>query len=134
MADIFLSYSQKDRIQAVRIRLRLQDLGWNVWLDARLIAGEHFATVIQTELRKARCVVVLWSTAALESNWVSDEAAVGRDRKILVPIAIEPIQPPLGFRSVHTADLSDWDGLASDEEFLKMVASIKRSRAIQTEQ
>jgi hypothetical protein len=57
---------------------------------------------------RARCVVVAWSEHSIESDWVIDEAGAGRERGILVPMLLDPVRPPHGFRGIQAADLSDW--------------------------
>ena len=43
-------------------------------------------------------MVVLWSRASAQSDWVCEEAQDGADRECLVPILIDSTEPPLGFR------------------------------------
>ena len=64
-----------------------------------------------------------WSNSALESPWVGDEAAEGRDRGVLASILLEQVQPPLGFRGFHAADLSHWQG-QPDEEIEKLLTDV----------
>ncbi len=45
-------------------------------------------------------------------------------RGILVPVLIDHILPPLGFRSVHFADLSNWDGTEETPTFLRLISDI----------
>jgi hypothetical protein len=44
------------------------------------------------------------------SSWVQEEADEGRERGILIPLLIDPVKPPMGFRSVQTANLVNWNG------------------------
>ena len=108
MADIFLSYASEDR---ERIRLlveRLEREGFSVWWDRQLNAGPRFSEIIETEIATAACMVVAWTKAALNSDWVFDEANEGRQRDILIPALLDDVRPPLGFRGMHTANLTDW--------------------------
>ena len=41
--------------------------------------GAQFSKVIEEALEVAEAVVVLWSKKSVESPWVRDEAAAGRD-------------------------------------------------------
>jgi TIR domain/Pentapeptide repeats (8 copies) len=88
-----------------------------VWWDRNLVAGREFRTTIEQELVKARCVVVLWSTASIKKNWVIDEASEGQKREVLVPAFLESVLPPLGFRQTQAVDLSDWQGGLLDARF-----------------
>src|SRR5262249_23922337 len=53
---------------------------------------------------------VLWSTHSVESDWVKEEAEEARAVGKLIPVLIEPVKPPVGFRSIQAADLINWDG------------------------
>lgn len=106
MASIFLSYAREDARSAERIAKTLEDGGHSVWWDRELHAGERFSAEIDRALKGADSVVVLWSGASVSSAWVQDEAAVGRDSNRLVPILIEAVEPPLGFRQYHAVDLT----------------------------
>src|SRR5215471_8549609 len=110
MVDIFLSYAKEDREVARRIAALLGNAGWVVWWDRRIPAGRTWRSVLEEALREMRCMVVLWSTHSIESDWVRDEADEARVRKKLVPVLIEAVNPPVGFRNIQAADLSEWDG------------------------
>jgi adenylate cyclase len=52
----------------------------------------------------------MWTDASVESAWVQDEAAEGRDTERLVPVSLNGCRPPLGFRQFHTIELGAWKG------------------------
>jgi|ERR1700674_844644 hypothetical protein len=110
MADIFLSYGEADRETAGRIARLLEGQGWSVWWDRKIAGGETWREVIQSALQDMRCMVVLWSRSSVDSFWVNEEAEEGRMRKQLMPVLIERVVPPIGFRKLQTIDLVDWDG------------------------
>ncbi len=83
--------------------------GHEVWWDRHIQGGSRFSTEIDRELKSAEAVVVLWSKASVESAWVQDEAAEGRDSGRLVPVSLDGSRPPLGFRQFHTVELADWN-------------------------
>lgn len=105
MASIFLSYSHEDAKRAQRLIQALQDAGHRVWYDQHIHAGRRFSKDIDQALKVADMVVVLWSKASVESAWVQDEAAHGRDRGRLVPVLIDKIDPPLGFRQYQAISM-----------------------------
>lgn len=101
MPDVFVSYKREDRGVAERIAGKLKKLGLDVWIDSRLSAGEAFDAGIETALREAKAVLVLWSPASVGSEWVRNEASVGKERGVLVALMVAPCEPPLAFRSTH---------------------------------
>jgi hypothetical protein len=63
--------------------------------------------VLQSELDKARAVVVVWSSHSVASRWVKAEAGEGLRRGILVPVLVDASLPPLGFRNILTVAAID---------------------------
>ncbi|MGH6730131.1 MAG: toll/interleukin-1 receptor domain-containing protein, partial [Sphingomicrobium sp.] len=106
MANIFLSYSRDDAEAAGRVARSLEDAGHSVWWDQHINAGSRFSKEIDAALRASELVVVLWSESSIESTWVQDEAAVGRDSGRLIPVVIDGAVPPLGFRQFQAITLS----------------------------
>ncbi len=109
MSDIFLSYAHEDKGTAQRLANVLAAQGWSVFWDPRIPTGKKYRRVIDEELGTARCVVVLWSKHSIVSDWVLEEAEDGQERGILVPVLVEDVQPPLGFRQIQAARLPDLD-------------------------
>jgi hypothetical protein len=124
MAHIFLSYASEDRDRAREVAGDLEAIGWKVWWDHRLQAGKTFAGVIESEIKQAGCVLVLWSKASIVSRWVRDEANEGLARNVLVPARIDAVEPPMGFRSIHAADLIDYHGDDKAPGFQQLVADL----------
>jgi len=81
MSDIFISYASADREHARVLAQQLERLGWSVWWDRDIQAGKTFAGVIESEIDRARCVIVLWSNASVGSRWVRDEDDGQDDRE-----------------------------------------------------
>src|SRR5712691_6386108 len=125
MADIFLSYAKEDREVAGKIATLLGNAGWVVWWDRRIPAGRTWRSVLEEALRDMRCMVVLWSAHSIESDWVRDEADEGRVRKKLVQVLIEAVNPPVGFRTIQAADLSDWDGSSNAPGVQQLIADLE---------
>jgi hypothetical protein len=109
MADIFVGYASED-VDRVRTLVQLMSAqGWSVWWDHKIPIGKSFDVVIEGELARAACVVVVWSKASVGSEWVKNEAYEGKRRNILVPAIIDEAAIPFEFRRVETAKLHDWD-------------------------
>ena len=110
MADIFLSYSQNDIEQAAYLARCLEGEGWTVFWDRDIPPGKVWPDVLDAELVKSRCVVVLWTRSSVNSEWVQYEAGHGRGGGILVPARGEATEPPTGFDEFQAADLVGWAG------------------------
>jgi adenylate cyclase len=106
MASVFISYDRDDHAKAADIAAALENASHNVWWDQRIRGGAQYSKEIEQALSDADAVVVLWSKSSVESAWVRDEAAEGRDRGKLVPVSLDSAKPPIGFRQFQTIDLS----------------------------
>jgi adenylate cyclase len=126
VSDVFISYSSHDRARVMPIATALERSDLSVWSDGELHGGAEFAREIEAELASALSVVVIWSSASLTSEWVRDEATQGRDTNRLVPVLIEPVQPPIGFRQRQAIDLTAWKDEVTDPAFIKLLASVRR--------
>lgn len=123
-ADVFLSYAEEDRARAGLLTNALETLGWTVWWDREIAPGSTWRETIERAIDGARCMVVLWSASAIASRWVHEEAEEGLARSCLVPVLIEQVRPPMGFRSVQACDLSHWEGDTEAAEFASLVKAI----------
>ncbi len=125
MADIFVSYAREDQRAARRVVEALEAQGWDVWWDRELVAGEHFGRSIEQEIESAGCVLVLWSRHSVESGFVQGEAGIAAESDKLIPVTIEPVGLPVGFRSLHTLSLPDWDDSGS-KDFETLLTHVER--------
>lgn len=107
---VFLSYSRSDEPKARQLAAALDSAGYEVWWDALIEGGAAYSLSIEKALDSADAVLVLWSAKSVESDWVRDEAAQGRDRHRLVPLSLDGTKAPLGFRQYQLIDLSRWHG------------------------
>lgn len=127
MSDIFISYAREDQARAEQLAHAFEELGWSTFWDRRIPPGSTWEEYIGKELEEARCIIVLWSAESVNSHWVRDEAAEARDRKILIPVVIENgVRPPMGFRQIQTADLSEWSGNATAPAWQDLVGEVTR--------
>jgi hypothetical protein len=122
--DIFLSYAREDQRAAARLSRLLEAAGRRVWWDRRVPAGKTWRFEIEKALRNARCVIVLWSQNSIHSQWVHEEAEEARQAGKLMPVLIERVRPPPGFREVQTADLIGWDESPSAAGFRQLSLDI----------
>ena len=126
MAEVFISYSQKDRALVAPIAARLEELGVDAWYDREISAGERFGAVIRARLKEAKAVLACWSPEAIQSDWVEAEADYARELGTYVPVFVAPcaLMPP--FNRIHTDDLSKWTGESNDPTWIKLVERIAK--------
>lgn len=124
MAKVFLSYAREDAPAAKELAECIDRAGHTVWWDRHIQGGSRFASEIDRELKNADAVVVLWSDTSVDSAWVQDEAAEGRDTGRLVPVTLNDSRPPLGFRQFHTIDLGSWKGEGEPERLDDLLDAI----------
>ena len=110
MADIFVSYAREDEARVAPLVQRLEATGLSVFWDRRIPPGKSWREHIGQALADAQCVIVAWSRHSIASSFVAEEADDARARGVLVPLLLDPVQPPLGFRSLQAAE---WAGLDS---------------------
>jgi hypothetical protein len=122
--EIFISYAKEDRARVALIAKALKDQGWSVWWDRTIPPGKSFDQAIDKAIRAANCVVVLWSKNSIKSDWVKEEATIGKERRILVPAKIDSVVPPIGFGLIQAADLTDWEKNSSHYEFESFISAI----------
>jgi adenylate cyclase len=126
MARVFLSYARDDVETARKLAGVLAEAGQTVWWDRQLHGGANFSSEIDRELKNAQVVLVLWSAASIASAWVQDEAAEGRDSSRLVPVTLDTVKPPLGFRQIQCIDLSTWMGHGRTEPIDDLLTAISK--------
>ncbi len=117
MANIFISYAREDEMRIRPLVKAFQNSGWSVFWDRRIPSGQTWRTHIGRALSDASCVVVAWSHDSVNSNWVMEEADEGKKRGILVPVLLDNVEPPIGFRSIQAADLTNWSPETSSTSF-----------------
>jgi hypothetical protein len=124
MADVFLSYAREDAARAEQIARGLEAAGLNVFWDNEIPPGQTWADYIEQKLTQCKALIVLWSEHSTKSQWVREEARMGRDKSVLIPVMIDNVQPPFGFGEVQAANLSAWNGATDDANWRRFVDAV----------
>ena len=102
MADIFISYKSEERALPEALASDLRAAGYSVWWDVDLVGGAAFRAQILEKLNAARAVIVIWTPASVQSEFVLDEADHAKREGKLIPVRVPELDPrdiPLGHRS-----------------------------------
>ncbi|MBY0566325.1 MAG: toll/interleukin-1 receptor domain-containing protein [Hyphomonadaceae bacterium] len=124
MADVFLSYAREDSARALQVAQGLQNAGLDVFWDNEIPPGQTWADYIEQKLTQSKALIVLWSEHSTKSQWVREEARMGRDKGVLIPVMIDASQPPFGFGEVQAANLASWNGEADHPGWKRFVDAV----------
>lgn len=136
MADVFISYKKSDADRVRPLVEHLRGASLDVWWDEGIQPSTSWRAEIAKQLAAAKCVVAVWTNDSVDHEqgaWVIEEATYGQARKILAPVRLDLVSPPLGFGETQYADLAAWSGAADDlrlQHFLGVVQAIVRSEPI----
>ncbi|HET9137627.1 MAG TPA: TIR domain-containing protein [Candidatus Kapabacteria bacterium] len=106
MADIFISYSSKDREKAEQLTELLASAGLSVWIDKDGIgAATSWSEEIVNALDECKAFVVMLSPSSIESKNVVRELALAFEKnKKILPLELEPVSLPASMQ-YHLAGL-----------------------------
>jgi len=108
MAQIFISYSRKDRKFAYPLVTDLSRLGAEVWIDREDIRpSQDWADVIQQALDECRLMIVIVSPDSMTSPNVADEWKYYKSRqKPLLPVLYKPAEMHFQLHSLQHIDFA----------------------------
>jgi hypothetical protein len=113
MATVFISHSSQDDAFAKQLSEDLKLIGYTPWIDdLEIRPGESIISAIQDGITRSRYMVVVLSTAAVQSGWVDTEWKekfwdVAMTQKIgVVPVLRNKCTVPLFLRSLRYADFT----------------------------
>jgi len=101
VTKVFISHDSEDAQFAHRLANDLQRLGVQVWIAPEsILPGENWVDAIERGLSESSHVLVVLTTAALESKWVKMETnvaiALERQGRIhVIPLDVKPCTVPL---------------------------------------
>jgi TolB-like protein len=125
MSDIFVSYAHEDKAKVRRLVKMFEAQGWSVWWDDLIDVGVKYAARLDEALAGSRCVVVCWSQASLQSEYVKSEAHRGDAKAALVQVMFEDVIIPSPFDEYVTANLTAWpDKEGGDCEAEKLIRDL----------
>ncbi len=117
MADIFISYSSKDREKAEQLTELLASAGLSVWIDqSGLDVSTSWSAEIVDAINNCHAFIVLLSTNSVESHNVIKEVSLASEkRKKILPLDLEPITLPRELEyqlaGIHRAPMTNIDSI-----------------------
>jgi len=123
MSHVLVSYKREDELRVSRLIRALQQHGLVIWWDQGLPGAEEWRKNITDALEQAGCVVVVWTERSVgpDGGFVRDEASRALARRVLVPVRLDKVDPPLGFGELQAIDLSHWKSNPNDPFLLDLV-------------
>lgn len=124
MADVVICYSRENGATVRQLAEALTKAGYDVWRDETPEPTPEAADEIAEQIGRAKAVVVVWSEAAVASEWVKAEANVARGMKKLVQATADDHLPPVPFNAAQVAPISDWMGEPSHPGWQQILSGI----------
>jgi TIR domain/YARHG domain len=124
MADVFISYSRKDRALVAVLARAVEAEGYDVWWDVELPPHQSYGDVITAKIAETKAAIVVWSADAVKSEWVRAEADMARNQRKLVQTSIGDAMPPLPFNQIQYAAMDGWQGEADHPGWRKVKVSL----------
>jgi len=110
LGKVFLSHSSVDKPFVRRLHKKLADAGVDLWLDEKiLLGGDSLPRKIAAAVSGSRALLVVVSSASLESDWLRYELQIAIPKSIkgeclLIPLLIEDVSMPAELGGVVYVD------------------------------
>lgn len=126
MADIFISYSRTDAGRIRPLVERWRAAGWTVFQDRDTPTRARWRDVIEHELATAGCVVTVWTSNSVKSEWVHKETQRAYEEEKLISVRLDATKPPPPYDTEQAADLGGPDSAGDIEGFRELLDVIAR--------
>ena len=127
MADVFISCASQDRSKVAPLSKGLENQGWSVFWDRVIPIKKSWRGVIESELKIAKCVVVIWTENSIANRWVLAEVNKADVHNILIQVLFENVDIPLPYDHQQAANLTDWKSGSSHPEFTRLLIAISET-------
>ena len=126
--DVFISYAHadggKNQLTADMLGGWLRSLGYDVWWDRSLLAGDYWLQALVQKAINAKRVIVLWSPQAAKRDWVLTEARIGAGIGKLIPLVIEDHPFPAEWGQVQYKKI---ENLGGEKDYILKALRLKPS-------
>jgi hypothetical protein len=105
LRQVFISVKSEERQAAAHLAAALEARGIQAWWADKIENGSYWQGRIGEALAASGAVVVLWSKAAMRSDWVKHEASQAMARGVYVPARIEAMDLQTPFEAIQATDV-----------------------------
>lgn len=129
MARIFVSYGHKRSDPAGKLVTRLEALGYEVFIDTKIVGGENYPQRIMESLESAHAVIALWDNTTVDSQPVLDECARADKLRKLIPVLLEPVsieKIPFQLANIQYIEIFEDDGFEAGDGLDALLRAINR--------
>jgi CheY-like chemotaxis protein len=109
---VFLSYSTKDKAIVLKIKNYLEKNGISCWLDTYdILPSQCFADKIVAGIKKSKVLILVLSSASIESEYVINEVVLAYKYKLpILPVKIEKVTVS-GALEFHLVRVNHFDAI-----------------------
>ncbi len=128
MADIYFSYSFQDRERVAKLHHAISKFKFTVFWDQESPSGKNLQDQIKTQIDASRVVIVFWSNNSTKSDFVQQEAIIALNEGKMLSVLLDRVplgELSIGFQTIQTLDLSEWNGDLEDEAFLRLINHLR---------
>ena len=112
---VFISYSSKNRLRALRLAEALRDINVDVWWDEwDILVGHSFLDSIYDGLRSCDYLAVILTKHSVKSKYVKEELDFAKQMELenskvkILPLLYEKCQIPDSLKRKHYADFTNF--------------------------
>lgn len=122
---IFLSYSRKDSMFALKLAEELRGRGFDVWMDrSHILSGDQWRQNIDHAIRNSHALVWVVSPTSVNSNYVHKEVSFAEVRNVSVlPVVYKESDIPFPWHDLHFVNM-DKDYDEGFEELMRSLDSV----------
>jgi queuine/archaeosine tRNA-ribosyltransferase len=122
MADLYLIYAREDFDFAKQLVNQLHQ-HWSVWWDYDLVGD--FQQVIEAEMPRSKCVIVLWSESSRKKPSVRDEVRLAQENdKNIIGIKLDGNPPPYPYGQYSCVELSKEEQCEKQPGFQQLLTKV----------
>ena len=115
--DVFVSYAREDQSLATTLVEELGREEWTVFWDRDIAGGRKWSDELESHLRGAKCVLVIWTSSSVTSDFVKHEASFASHEGKLLQAVVAGCSIPAPFADQQAITLR-LDGAQSDRDSL----------------